>query len=199
MNTSTKSLLIVWGLAVSIAPAAFAQINQDHPALCGDGLEYIPIPSGLSVSMNRSNGEAVLQIDRNGLVSSVTLSGIQDEVRQICPIEDNRVVVFGWSVAYTINVVDLDSRRIVNFFVAFEPAISPNRQWMILRSFYPAHSEVPISDQYLLFDLRPGDLTLRTPKLVYPQVAEGSNPSDVPNDRTHKSRSEKFSWWTTRR
>ena len=135
-------------------------------------------------------------------------------VDQVCPISKSRLLFFGSTIpgAYEIAIVDQGASKLVDLLDAYDPVVSPNQRWMVFRDFYAPQSDVPFSEEYLLYDLtkdktanRMPGLTLYTAdvagRVVYPQVNQGSpfEHSGLKANQTHRFRSDSFYWATDSR
>jgi len=183
------------------------QIAQDHPELCGNETRIVPVPGSLSAAIDRSNGVAVLTLQMTGSAHAVKLPGVQQEIREVCPISGNRLIVFGWyQTIHVITVIDQTSGTVVDSFMAYDAVMSPDQHWLVMRGFYPLHPQVTPSEVYLLYDLSQSAAANRhglTPYtadipgwVVYPVVPKNApiDPADVPDSEEHRFRSRTFQW-----
>jgi hypothetical protein len=92
-------------------------------------------------------------------------------------------------------------------FYAYNPAVSPDQHWLVFRDFYPPMSEVPWSEEYLIYDLRKDKAGNVSPNLtpytsditgrvVYPVVLNNTpfEHSALPDNQMHSFRSNSFYW-----
>jgi hypothetical protein len=187
---------------VSISSPLFCQILQNRPELCGDQTRPIPAPRGLFVST--SNYPTILHY---GVGRTVTLQGINEEIQEVCPLPNEKIVVFASNhVGHTINIVDLARGEVADSFLAYDPIMSPDHRWIASRNFYPPMSEVRISEEYLLYDLRSSASENRhkpTPYtsgvagwVMYPAFPDNApiNLGDIPDAKAHGWVSKSFFW-----
>jgi hypothetical protein len=200
-----KTYLAAYVLVLHFASALQGQINQDHPELCGNdmlGSQQLPV---VSASINPSNGVATLTLQLDGSPKEVELLGAHDEIRQVCPVPHGRLVVFGWAGAYAVNIVDGKNGQILDAFLAYDPKISPDQSWLIMRRFYSFQTEFVVSQEYAIYDLRPradskrpgvSRIMTAVGSTVYPVVPDSrrSYVLDVPESETHQFRSKGFYW-----
>ena len=136
----------------------------------------------------------------------IDLPGVQDEIQQVCPIAQERLVVFGYSGGYAVYIMDQKKGAVADSFMGYSPVMSPNQHWVIFREFYAYHTEFVVGEQYLLYDLSGSAASNRhglTPytsgipgRSVYP-TTPGSAPvdrRDVPESQGHRFRSTSFYW-----
>lgn len=186
------------------ACCALGQILQNRPELCGDKNAYVQIPAGLSATVNKSNGRAVLWVGQN---HSIQLQGVDDDLLEVCRLTPTELASFGSNgVGTQVNVVDTSNFSVSDSFSAYNPATSPDRRWVAFRRFYPPQSEIQISEEYLLYDFRASAKANRrgaTPatseyvgREIYPAVQDGVpvDVLDIPKPDSHSWRSESFFW-----
>lgn len=120
------SLTRIFLLAACSVTPVFCQISQDHPELCGDNTRTVAVPADISATMNKSNGTATLHYGPN---RALELQGVNDEIRQVCPLASNKLNSFGWNfVGYEVNIIDLVRGAVVDSFVAYDPVMSPDQR-----------------------------------------------------------------------
>lgn len=184
---------------------AFGQAPQDHPELCGRPGTSIRLPTGVTTASVPSEGHSELRIQ--GLASAIVFPGVMEEVQQVCPIPQSKMVVLGLANAalYNIDIVGLTDASLLDSFYGFSPIIAPNQRWLVRRKFYPAQSVS--SEEYLLYDLTQDWAHNREPgvsrsdmdlvgKVIYPAV-KGNEPFynvNLPINETHTFRSASFYW-----
>src|SRR5260370_15341888 len=83
-------------LACCLSFSMLGQITQGHAELCGNQTRTVPVPANVSATLNRSNGVAVLTLQINGSAHAVELPGVQQEIREVCPLSQNRLIAFAW-------------------------------------------------------------------------------------------------------
>jgi hypothetical protein len=145
---------------------SFGQIDQTHPELCGKPDGVVPLPSNVWATVDLSDGEGSLFIGTS--VSSVKISipgVVADVIEEVCPISNNRLVVFGnaGKGLKNINIIDTAKAALLDSFYGYRPAMAPNQRWLVYGKFYPQHTELPASDEYLLYDLAKGPAQNRPP------------------------------------
>jgi hypothetical protein len=201
------------GICAAIVLAAFAstagaQIAQEKPELCGMG-GTVAVPAGVTAAPNLdSMWGSVLAIKGDTGTSEIPFDG--RHVEQVCPLSGNRLLAFGQMApaAYYAAIIDLKDAKLVDGFRSWgAPVISPDQRWLIMKAFYPEHSDAPFSDEYLLYDLtrdragntKPG-VTQYTEEMrgrvVYPAVDRGTpfESFNLPPNEQHNSRSTWYYW-----
>jgi hypothetical protein len=154
MKKRTVLAVLIILLAAAISPA-LCQIPQEYPELCGNADQPVPLPPNLSVAFRGST--TVLTIGTGGSSQSIGLLPETDpEVQEVCPILSGRLAIFGLSVGYAVNIVNPATETVDDAFMAYDPAMSPDRRWIASRAFYPPQREVRLSEEYLLYDLTAG-------------------------------------------
>jgi hypothetical protein len=53
----------------------------------------------------------------------------------------------------SFSVVDPAAPSVLDTVLAYDPVLSPDGRWIVFRKFYPRQTELPASDEYLLYDL----------------------------------------------
>ncbi len=153
---------------------------------------------------NQTNGIATV---RFGAGHAIELQDVANDIQAVCPLAPNKVVSFGWNaVGYDVNIIDPQRGAVTDSFVAYDPMMSPNQRWIASRHFYALHSEIQISEEYLLYDLNASasenrhDLTPYTTGdlgwAMYPAFP-GNAPidlADIPDANRHEWRSKSFFW-----
>src|SRR5207244_309948 len=104
-------------------------------------------------------------------------------------------------------IVDGSTGTELHSFWARSPVISPDQHWLALREFYPAHSDVDISEQYMLYDLTKGAAGNKIPSVDYryvPDLGRTMYPatekhipfesSGVPAEQVHYFGGSSFQW-----
>jgi hypothetical protein len=185
-----------------------AQIDQTHPELCARPAGAVPIPPNLSVTVDRSVGHADLFLGNGLSAVKIDIPGVVVEIEEVCPLLDGRVVLFGGTYNSTnINIIDPAAAKLTDSFSGFNPAMSPNQRWLAFRKFYPRHTELPTSEEYLLYDLtrtaaqnRPAGIAPDDWQDVgVPIFPLGMNNSltdhiGLPEDQQHRAGSNSFFW-----
>jgi hypothetical protein len=106
-----------------------------------------------------------------------------------------------------LKIVDRKTGELLDSFEAYDPVVSPDQHWLIMRDFYPAQSEVSDSEEYLLYDLtkdpagntvpnRPAYTGKVRGRVVYPVVAQGVpfEHSGLDDKQRHGFGSKSFYW-----
>jgi hypothetical protein len=125
-------------------------------------------------------------------------------------LPEDRLVAFAYSHNGTsVTIVDIEKGAVVDKFSAHDPQISPDQRRIAYKKFYYTSSELPTSDEYLMYDLtkspaqnRPGaDLTDPWSKavdvgtVIFPPGLKNI-PGDnlgVPEEQQHRGTS-RFYW-----
>ena len=162
------------------------------------------IPDGVSITVTPGQGTAVLMVGRG---DTITLPGVQDEIAQVCPIANDKLLIFGSAAgAYNIVVFDEAHRKVTYSFYAYDPKLSPDQRWIISRLFYPPQSEVGFSEEYVLYDLSKSakknstaatdQVASEAERVIYPLVDTGQQleRTALPPEHTHKFCSDNFYW-----
>jgi hypothetical protein len=193
-----SSFGIIIGLATALI--ARAQIQQTSPELCcRPHGTVVSIPAGVAASVDHSIDRGTISVA--GLNKTIDIPGVVSYITQVCPLPDSRLVVFGNSYQSTnVSILDVRTGVLLDNFYATDPVMSPNQQWIVYETFYPAHTDEPVSDEYRLYDLT---------KNAKKNRAEGSNPggsiavgvvifplvqNDVEAEQRHEARSHSFAW-----
>jgi hypothetical protein len=182
-----------------------AQVTQDHPELCGRPGTSVPIPAGLTFSMDPSDFRT--ELHDHAANKTIPFPAIMQSIPQVCPVSSDEAVVFGLAtpVLYNLELVRVSDGTLLDSFYGYTPLIAPNQRWLSRRKFYPAHAAS--SEEYLIYDLTQDWAYNREPgiqrsdmdlvgKVIYPAVA-GDWPFynvDLPNSQTHTFRSDSFYW-----
>jgi hypothetical protein len=205
MNALSVRIVKAGALATMVVAAALAQIAQDKPELCGRP-EGVALPAGIGAWTDRSTGVSALTLSAGGGSRTIRLPGVQQEIREICPAGEDRVVVFGEHDGYSVYVVDVKRGTVVDSFLASSPTMSPDGHWVAFREFHPRQTEFTPSEQYLLYDLTGDAKTNRhgadayTAEIagwaVLPRGERGQpvNLLDVSAEARHEFRGRGFSW-----
>ncbi len=196
-----------WLLPLVLIATAQAQILQNCPALCGKPGQPVPLPEGMTFSTaDGLPADLTLKL-KDGTAKTVDLE-LASSIPQICPIAEDRLLVFGTVVGEDgphVWIVSQIDGRVLDHIGSRNPTVSPDQHWLIYRQFYPPHVEIP-ADFYLLYDLskdaaanRPPELDSRFPRSsgrqVYPVTADHFAPRyDEALEPTHEFDSESFFW-----
>ena len=194
-------------LTLCFSFSMLGQIAQDHPELCGNGSHVVAVPKNVSAVLNRSNGVAVLALQINGSAHTLELPGVQHEIREVCPISQNRLIVFGWyETMHVITIIDETHGSIIDSFMAYDPVMSLDQHWLVMRAFHSLHPQLTPSELYLLYDLSQSPAANRhglTPYTadipgweVYPVTPKNAplEERDIPESENHRFQSSTFYW-----
>jgi|SRR5271157_540061 len=192
----------------AFACTAGAQITQDRPELCGVKAGFVAVPAGVAAAPSASSFGSVLTVRGDAGTSEIPFDG--RPVEQVCPLPGNKLLAFGQMApaAYYTAIVDLKAAKLVDGFRSWwPPVISPDQRWLIMRAFYPEHSDAPFSEEYLLYDLTRDRSQNTMPdvtrynedmrgRVVYPAVDRGIpfEHFNLPANETHSSRSNSYYW-----
>lgn len=185
-----------------------AQITQDHPELCGSQ-SAIPIPANITVTIDPSRGQSTL-VFKGEKGAQVPIPGVMAEVQQICPVSSSEVVIFGVATPslYNVTLADIQGRQVIDSFYAYNPVISPDQHWLIMRKFYPTGGiSENVSEEYLLYDLKKNRVENRAPGIIPTDRADVGNVVyplgqnnllgdniGLPESQVHHFRSATFFW-----
>jgi len=148
---------------------ALCQIAQERPELCGKPDGRVPLPSKISASPAGSHTVLTIGLDNRDV--NVELSGVQS-VDEVCPLEGNRLLVFATEGAgdATIFIVSQTTGTVLDSFLIQTPAVSPDQHWLSMRDWIIPSSRIPVTEQYLLYDLTKDAAANRR----YPGVSPGT-------------------------
>jgi hypothetical protein len=196
MNKDISRFLMV----ASLALPAFAQIEQTHPELCGMPGGTVPSLPAMSISVDHSEGSAKLFLGGGFATKAIDLPGVIDSVPEVCALPSGQYLVFGETYNSTnMLIVDVQKGAMVDHFQGFDPAMSPDQRWIAFRKFYPRHHDLPLSEEYLLYDLSKNPSQNRAPgidltdwetvgRTIFPVGWNTTwDAGDMPNDRMHSS------------
>jgi hypothetical protein len=205
---SSSSVLRSCALALALATPALGQIAQDHPELCGK--LHVPLPLGLTATASSDAGgsaELVVTLDDGSLAKIETYGA--DLVQQVCPLSQNRLLVFSPTNndGYDIRIVNKANGAVIDSFLTRTPLASPDQHWLVYREFSAPSTDLPITEQYRLYDLTkdasgnqvPGVDYLyvggpgRTIYPVTPNHAPFESPGVLPEE-VHEFPSDSFHW-----
>ena len=149
-----KTVIFVALFPLIFVSSSFCQIDQDHPELCGKPGGTVPLPPNIAAAIDRSIGQGDLFLGSGNSATKISLPGVVNKIAEVCPLSDGRLVVFAESGYSTnIDIVDRAGALLKDDIWAFTPAMSPDQRWLAYRKFYPRHTELPVSEEYLLYDL----------------------------------------------
>lgn len=205
-NVYTSALFKAVALALGFVLAGFGQIAQDHPEICGRRGAVLPVPPGITAISDRSQGITQLSLTIGDSVTKLQLSAVG--IEQVCTLPQDRLLVVGETGgAYRLTIIGRQTGAVLDSFYAWDPVMSPDQHWLIMRKFYPVHMGVPFTEEYLLYNLnknRSGnrlsgitqDDGMEVGTTVYP-LGLTNSPGDntnVPEDQAHKFYSDSFYW-----
>jgi len=200
-------------IAIACSAAfTWAQPRPD-PKPCGPTVVE-RLPRDVSVTAHRDRGMAQLHVQLAGVDMDLRVPGVMDGLVQACQSAADRLLVFGIASVlplYDVYLIDPTRQVLIDWFYAFNPMLSPDKRWLMLRRFYPLSGVSP-SEEYRLYDVTKdaptnlisggdpsgGDGVVG--KLVYPvvnPVEEENGPTrniDLPANQTHVFRSAAFYW-----
>jgi hypothetical protein len=139
-------------LSAVVALPAFSQIAQDRPDLCGKPQGLIPLPYAIGAERSGTHMDLAIQLD--GREAKIEMLGVQ-KVDEVCPLDDNRFLVFTTMGAgdSTIFIVSGTTGALLDSFLVQTPAVSPDQHWLAMRDWIIPMSQIPRTDQYLLYDV----------------------------------------------
>lgn len=204
-----KYSYLLHGVAVLclIANSALGQVAQDKPELCGGGDRSVPLPADIAATPGDSGIFSTLLVTAAGSSVPAHIQVEMGSVEEVCPISPDKLLVFGNSnPATSIAIIDRNAAKLLDSFSAYDPVISPNQHWLVLRDFYPPQSELPASEEYLLYDLTKDKAANHLPgidpyveasgRVIYPLVPDGRPfmHAGLPKNQTHSFSSRSFFW-----
>jgi hypothetical protein len=129
----------------------FHELRQSSPELCGRPGGTVPLPRDFSATFDQ-DGIAKLFVT-NG-VGGIPLKYSLYSIEEVCPASGRRLVVFGdVGNGTSLYVIDGANPSLLDTVLAFYPRMSPDQTWVVYVKFYPRHTELPPSTEYLLYDL----------------------------------------------
>ncbi len=205
-----KTIAIITTLSSLCVFPSFGQIAQTRPDLCGKPDGVIPLPPNITASVDRSSGRAdLLLLINDAAPVKIRVPGGVDELDELCPVSDGRRVVLFGTAGHTtnINVIDQANGALLDSFYGTTPLMSPNQRWLVYRKFSPAHTDLPVSEEYLLYDLSKNAAQNRQPQItasdrmdvgapIFPKGQKNLvlDQIGVPEDQQHEFRSDSFFW-----
>jgi len=200
--------LRLYALAVAFGAPTFCQIPQDHPELCGHGRGTVELPTGINTVSRADRAGAELTVKRrDGSTKSIELRTPEGTIQQVCPIGQDKLLVFGAvGDAYIAWVLSQVTGERVDGLRTRDPKVSPDQHWLAYRNWYPASAELPF-EEYLLYDLTKdavgnqlADSNPRDPdpagRLMYPVTAKRVtlHRMEVTTEQAHAWASTSFFW-----
>ncbi len=139
-------------LVLSFSGTAIGQLPQRRPDFCGTPGVLVPLPPSVSAVSYPEKGYSDFFVRDDAPPVRLDMDEVID---QVCELSDHRVVVFGNSGSYgtNISIVDVDKAALTDTFLVYDPILSPDRRWIVYRKFFPRQTDLPASDEYLLYDL----------------------------------------------
>jgi hypothetical protein len=147
-----KRTALVVLLVASFSGTAVGQVLQRRPDFCGLAGMAVPLPRGVSAISYPQKGYSDLLVGDGAPAVRLDMDEVID---QVCEVPDHRIVVFGSAGPYgtNISIVDTEKAALVDTFLVHDPVLSPNGRWIVYRKFFPRQTDLPTSDEYLLYDL----------------------------------------------
>ncbi len=161
-----KNPVVALLFSIVVAFPALGQINQTSPELCGTPDAAVPLPPNIRATLDRSTGEGNLYMEIGDITRKINLPGVVNEADEVCPLKDGRLAVFAFAEKGGLGEVYLINRAdgsLLDYLWGFDPVMSPNQRWLVYRKFYPARTELPVSEEYLLYDLTKSPAQNRPP------------------------------------
>ena len=95
MNPSTpRRLLQLVAVAFIFTVSAFSQTGQNDPEICGSKGTSVAWPQNLTLALDTSHRNPHLLMRYGDSTKTVVLKGLAEELEQVCPVANNRLVVF---------------------------------------------------------------------------------------------------------
>jgi hypothetical protein len=203
-----KAVTALASLLFLLAAPSFGQINQTRPDLCGKPNGTVPLPSGIRATIDRLQGQGNLYIGNGDARKEIRLPGVVNEVDEVCSLADGRFAVFsGSGYSAEVDLIDSAKALLLDSIWGFAPAMSPDQKWLVYRKFYPRRTELPVSEEYLLYDLsksptqnRPlgiaADNPLSVGRVIFPPGQDNGSADNigVAEDQRHSSISDSLYW-----
>lgn len=205
MKSSIVSILLLMLFTLTV----FGQIDQTHPELCGKPDGVVPLPPNISATVDKWQGHGDLLIGPADSAVKISLPNVVDTIDEVCPISGGRLVVFARAgdTLNNIAIVDGVKASLIDSFYGFSAVMSPDQRWLSYGKFFPRHTDLPPSSEYLLYDLtkspaqnRPPAITpddwMNVGKPIFPLGQKNDNGDNigVPEDQQHWMGSPSFYW-----
>lgn len=147
-----KKIRFVFVFTLLLSGTAVGQLLQRRPDFCGAPGALVPLPRNVSAVSYPEKGYSDLSVREGAPPVRLDMDEVID---QVCELPGNRIAVFGNSGAYgtNISIVDTQKAALVDTFLVYDPILSPNKRWLVYRKFFPRQTDLPPSDEYLLYDL----------------------------------------------
>jgi hypothetical protein len=195
-------------LSAQEEPVHHVEIRVDQPGFQSSAAQDVTINfKGLNATFKSSSPMTVV-LETGGTQKSITLPAEFAQLTSARVYRPNRLVITGMvnGDAWETVIVDPEKGSIVDHFLCYDPAISPDGRYVVFIKFYPAHGVDSVEDHYMLYDVqlspeqnRPTD-GVRHPSLVgkvmFPAgMANRLNDNvDLGDQPTHRVASDSFFW-----
>ena len=197
-------MVTVVAFVLSIVPSALSQAIQ------------VPVPQhqstpkarsgAMSASLVSGSSPAVVSISRNGRVVQEIVLPSASRVTQLHFAALGKLVVFAGSNVH--EVVIASEGKVTDYFLCYNPSISPTGNLIVFTEFFPAHFVEGASAEYALYDVRKSAVAnrpssvaandLTTVGTIFYPVGKKNRPLGnvgLPADQIHSMASE-GSFWT---
>jgi hypothetical protein len=203
-SLSITRSLGAWVLVLTLALPALGQITQDHPELCGKPNGYVPLPPNITAVS--SDTDFIFSIRLGSSTADVHMPAVE-QIREVCPIGKNRLLVFGAfhdPNAHVVYLIDAATGAELDSFTVSNPAVSPDQHWLAAREWEPFYVDPPSSVHYYLYDLTKDAAGNKFPgvdygyvphlgRMMYP-VTPKHLPAENPPSGPHSFEGESFQW-----
>jgi len=167
-----RHIAIIASLLFLCRTFATCQVTQGRPELCGRLAGVITLPNGFSAAVDRQSGVTDVTVATGR--APIRLSNIS-EIFQVCPLQNDRMVIFA-DPGFGFSVIVIDTAKGVmldRFLAYYTPSMSPDQRWLVFPKFYPRFTELPASDEYLIYNLS------KSPEANRPSGAKQAGELDV--------------------
>jgi len=192
-----KLTLLTLIFTISVG-SAWGQIAQSHPEYCGLPENANPPLPDITASVD-PNGRSVLYVGHGSTAIALTLPDYyMSEISQVCPLPDERMVVFAQMPPNVTVLYVVAHASIVDSLWVYHPVISPNQRWIAFTKWYPYYvqgsgeimlydlSKTPAQNQPPADSVHPNDPKIDAGTIIFPPGHEnfaGSNIVDTPPDQ----------------
>jgi len=192
-----KLTLLTLIFTISVG-SAWGQIAQSHPEYCGLPENANPPLPDITASVD-PNGRSVLYVGHGSTAIALTLPDYyMSEISQVCPLPDERMVVFAQMPPNVTVLYVVAHASIVDSLWVYHPVISPNQRWIAFTKWYPYYvqgsgeimlydfSKTPAQNQPPADSVHPNDPKIDAGTIIFPPGHEnfaGSNIVDTPSDQ----------------